>query len=183
MLSTPFGNLLFAANFAAEKHRGQRRKDGDASPYVNHPIAVATLLAVEGQVTDEGLLVAALLHDTIEDTDTSAAEIEAAFGNDVLQLVTEVTDDKSLPKQRRKELQIEHAPHISNRAKQLKIADKICNTRDINAESPANWDVARKIEYLDWAAKVVAGCRGINEPLDTLFDEQLAMAKSRIEPR
>jgi len=179
-VSTQFGNLLSAANFAAEKHRGQRRKDRDASPYINHPIAVATLLAVAGNVSDEALLIAALLHDTIEDTDTSAEEIEAAFGGDVLQLVKEVTDDKSLPKRRRKELQIEHAPHISARGKQLKIADKICNIRDMNLESPADWDVVRKAEYLDWAERVVAGCRGISDRLDQLFDQELADARARI---
>jgi guanosine-3',5'-bis(diphosphate) 3'-pyrophosphohydrolase len=127
--------LLRALAFAADRHRGQRRKDVDASPYINHPIAVAQALAEIGGVVDAATLVAALLHDTVEDTDTTLDEIEAWFGAEVRGLVAEVTDDKSLPKQRRKELQVEHAPHRSPKARLVKIADKLANLRDVAAAS------------------------------------------------
>ena len=69
-------NLLKAIEFASPKHSKQRRKDKDASPYINHPIAVTHLLADTGGVTDLMTLVAAVLHDTIEDTKTTAEELE-----------------------------------------------------------------------------------------------------------
>lgn len=172
--------LLRALQFASVKHRDQRRKDSDASPYINHPIAVAAVLAAEGQVTDDALLVAAALHDTVEDTETTFAELEEHFGVKVADLVRELTDDKTLEKQRRKELQIEHARSASDRAKQLKIADKICNIRDIAASPPAKWPVERRLQYLDWASQVVAGCRGVNSDLDAAFDETLARAREVI---
>ena len=122
-------------------------------------------------------MTAALLHHTVEDTVTSHDEITELFGKEVSDLVAEVTDDKSLPKQRRKQLQIENAPQKSDRAKQLKIADKICNVRDIDTTSPANWDADRKDQYLDWAVRVVDGCRGVNETLDQLFDQAITEAR------
>jgi guanosine-3',5'-bis(diphosphate) 3'-pyrophosphohydrolase len=170
--------LLHALDFAAERHRLQRRKDAEASPYINHPIAVARVLAETGQVADEALLLAAILHDTVEDTATSFDDLETQFGATVADLVREVTDDKSLPKERRKQLQIEHAASASAEAKQLKIADKICNLRDMASSPPAEWSVARRREYLDWAQAVVRGCRGVNERLDSAFDEALASARN-----
>jgi guanosine-3',5'-bis(diphosphate) 3'-pyrophosphohydrolase len=181
-MSTEVLQLLRAATFAAERHRAQRRKDIEASPYINHPLAVATLLAAEGGVTDVDLLVAALLHDTVEDTATSFDDLAEQFGIVVRDLVSEVTDDKSLPKERRKQLQIENAPNKSDRARQLKIADKTCNVRDIDDSSPAGWDHARKFQYLDWAEHVVAGCRGVNAELDRLFDVAIADARRRLYP-
>ena len=179
-MSNDISRLLLAATFAADKHRDQRRKNADASPYINHPLAVATVLANDGGVTDVELLTAALLHDTVEDTSTSHDEITELFGNEVSDLVSEVTDDKSLPKERRKQLQIENAPHKSDRAKQLKVADKICNVRDIDATSPANWDADRKAQYLDWAVRVIDGCRGVNQTLDQLFDQAITEARDRL---
>jgi guanosine-3',5'-bis(diphosphate) 3'-pyrophosphohydrolase len=180
IVSDEFSQLLIAASFAAGKHRDQRRKDIEASPYINHPLSVAELLATEGGSTDVELLVAAVLHDTVEDTATSLDELSQQFGPAISQLVAEVTDDKSLPKEQRKQLQIENAPHKSDRAKQLKIADKICNIRDINKQSPANWDTERKSQYLDWAVRVIAGCKGVNGKLDTLFDQTIDAARSRL---
>ncbi|MDP6467813.1 MAG: HD domain-containing protein [Pirellulaceae bacterium] len=179
-MSNELSHLLLAATFAADKHRDQRRKNADASPYVNHPLAVATVLAIDGGVTDVDLLTAALLHDTVEDTATSNDEIVELFDSEVSDLVNEVTDDKTLPKQRRKQLQIENAPHKSDRAKQLKIADKICNVRDIDVASPANWDADRKVQYLDWAVSVIDGCRGVNQTLDELFDQTITEARDRL---
>lgn len=168
--------LLRALAFAAEKHRDHRRKDANASPYINHLIAVARVLAEEGDVTDEDLLVAAILHDTVEDMDTSYAELEEQFGHRVAGIVREVTDDKTLAKEVRKRLQEEHAPHASAPAKQLKIADKICNIRDIVHSPPANWPAERKREYLLWTVRVVAGCREVNGRLDQAFDETVSVA-------
>jgi GTP diphosphokinase / guanosine-3',5'-bis(diphosphate) 3'-diphosphatase len=166
--------LLTAISFAADKHRNQKRKDQETSPYINHPIAVATVLANEGNVVDESILMAAILHDTVEDTKTTFEELEYLFGADVAGIVRELTDDKSLQKSVRKELQIEHAAHASPRAKQVKIADKICNIRDILNSPPHDWSVERKREYLEWAGKVVEGCRGVNSGLEKVFDELLA---------
>ncbi len=128
--------LLRALSFASVKHRNQRRKDAESSPYINHPIAVASVLSTECGVADEQLLVAAILHDTVEDTETTFEEIKEHFGVSVMHLVRELTDDKTLPKEERKRLQIEHARSASPAAKQLKIADKICNIRDISANPP-----------------------------------------------
>ncbi len=174
------GQLLKAIRFAAEKHRNQRRKDNDHSPYINHPIQVAETLWEVGGVRDPSTLVAAVLHDTLEDTETSPDEIRQRFGQEVLGLVLEVSDDKRLPKAERKRLQIVHAPHISPRAKNIKLADKICNIRDLIDTPPADWPVRRQREYLRWAEKVVAGLRGANPALEGLFDKELARGKSSL---
>ena len=169
-------HLLKAIAFAADRHRGQRRKDAEASPYINHPIAVATVLAVEGEVSDEVTLLAAALHDTVEDTQTTFEELEEHFGPEVAGLVRELTDDKSVSKKERKRLQIEHAPQASSRAKMLKIADKICNIRDITVSPPADWSLERRSEYLTWSEQVVAGCRHANAKLDQAFDKAITQA-------
>ena len=129
-------DLLDALAFAAHKHRNQRRKDVDASPYINHPIALARVLAVEVGVNDHKTLGAAILHDTVEDTETTLDELREHFGGKVADVVAEMTDDKSLPKQQRKELQVEYAPTLSKRAKLVKLADKICNLRDVATSPP-----------------------------------------------
>lgn len=162
--------LIKAIAFAAEKHKNQRRKDLEASPYINHPIALASILANEGGVTDINVLSAAILHDTIEDTETTAEELREQFGEKITSIVLEVTDDKSLDKAVRKLKQIEHAPHASPEAKLVKLADKIANLRDMKASPPHNWDEKRKKEYFDWAKKVIDGVRGSNKQLEDLFD-------------
>ena len=169
----PQVELLRAVGFAAERHRDQRRKGADRSPYINHPIAVAELLAQVGGISDLATLQAAILHDTIEDTETTPEELEEVFGAEIRDLVVEVTDDQRLPKPVRKRLQIEHGPHLSERARMIKIADKICNVRDIAHSPPTEWSMERRVEYLDWAANVVDGCRGVNEHLERYFDEVL----------
>jgi (p)ppGpp synthase/HD superfamily hydrolase len=169
--------LLKAATFAAHRHRHQRRKDADASPYINHPIEVAEILARIGGVDDVTVLQAALLHDTVEDTQTSPDELKREFGSTVRKLVEEVTDDQALPRAERKRLQIEHAPHLSARAKLIEVADKISNVREMMCTPPKAWDQRRRVEYLDWAAKVVAGCRGTNRALERHFDALLREAQ------
>jgi len=163
--------VMRAAQFAAEKHRHQRRKDAHASPYINHPIALAHLLANEGGIDDPEVLCAALLHDTIEDTETTAEELHAEFGAAITAIVLEVTDDTTLPKEERKRLQIVHTPHASHKAKLVKLADKICNLRDIISSPPAKWPLERKQEYFDWTVKVVAGARDAHPRLAAIFDE------------
>ena len=155
--------------FAADKHRHQRRKDAAASPYINHPIALANLLKREG-VDDTAVLCAALLHDTIEDTNTTADELRVAFGEVITAVVLEVTDDKNLDRAERKRLQVQHARALSDRAKLVKLADKICNVYDIVAAPPAHWTLARKREYLRWAKDVVDGLRGAHPGLEAIFD-------------
>ena len=171
------GLILKATRFAAEKHCDQRRKDSKSSPYINHPIQVAETLSTLGELSDITLLVASILHDTVEDTGTKPDEIRAAFGEDVLALVLEVTDDKSLPKQVRKQLQVENAPHKSRNAKLLKLADKICNLHDILASPPDDWSLERRREYILWTEQVVAGLRGVNARLENQYDELLEEGK------
>jgi guanosine-3',5'-bis(diphosphate) 3'-pyrophosphohydrolase len=165
-----FALLFRALAFAAHKHRDQRRKDAQASPYINHPIALAEVLAREGGVTDIEVLAAALLHDTIEDTDTSLEELRAEFGERIAGMVAEVTDDKELPKAERKRLQIEHAAGISDGAKLVKLADKICNLRDVADRPPAGWDLQRRQEYFEWARQVIDRLRGAHPALEAAFD-------------
>ncbi len=163
--------LLRAISFAAAKHRDQRRKDLAASPYINHPIALANVLANEAGVEDERVLVAAVLHDTVEDTETTEQELVNEFGQEIAGIVLEVTDDKTLPKAERKRLQIEHAGAVSPRAKLVKLADKICNLRDLASSPPADWSLQRKRDYFDWAKAVVDGLRGSHPRLEAIFDE------------
>jgi guanosine-3',5'-bis(diphosphate) 3'-pyrophosphohydrolase len=165
--------LLQALHFSAEKHRHQRRKDRLSSPYINHPIEVTTVLATVGGVTDLETLVAAVLHDTIEDTATTGDELERRFGRAVRRLVEEVTDDKRLPKAERKRLQIVHARGASHRAKLIKLGDKICNVRDVTHAPPDGWDVQRRREYLEWTEQVVEGCRGASASLERCYDQAL----------
>ena len=150
--------VLKAAQFAALKHRDQRRKDVEASPYINHPISVARVIAEVGGVDDPEILVAALLHDTLEDTDTSSEELDEEFGERVRKLVEEVTDDKGLPKGARKERQIDHAANISQGAVLIKLGDKISNVLDVTNSPPTNWSLERRKDYLDWAEAVINNC-------------------------
>ena len=178
---TEVGQLLRAVLFSAHKHRGQRRKDEDASPYINHPIEVAELMANIGGVSDLPALMAAILHDTVEDTRSTFLELEEAFGHDVRLLVEEVTEDKNLPKDERKRLQIEHAQQLSERAKQIRIADKISNVCDVTHTPPSKWSLERRREYLRWAERVVEGCRGSNANLEHRFDEVLQEGWLKLE--
>lgn len=172
MKSQSTESLVFdALAFAAHKHRDQRRKDGHASPYINHPISLAQVLSVEGGVTDAKTLIAAVLHDTIEDTETTYNELRARFGKVVADVVAEVTDDKALPKAERKRLQVVHAPHRTRRAALVKLADKICNLRDVAHNPPVGWPLERRREYFDWANAVVDALPPVSKRLRMTFDE------------
>lgn len=167
--------LSQALCFAAEKHKFQMRKDL-RTPYINHPLQVLAVLIEEGQVESEDILLAAVLHDTLEDTETTPEELTHIFGESVCRLVQEVSDDKSLPKAERKALQISHAPNLSPEAKQIKLADKICNLRDLLSQSPQDWPLERKQAYFKWAEAVAVGLRGVNPKLEALFEHTLAQA-------
>ena len=173
--------ILKALSFSARKHKDQRRKGPEGSPYINHPIDVAETLWNIGGVREISIIVAAILHDTVEDTETTLHEIEEHFGPVVRSLVQEVTDDKSLPKPERKRLQIEHAPHLSRGAQQIKLADKISNINDVAFSPPAHWPHQRRVDYLTWANNVVSGLRGCNKPMEELFDKTMARARLRLQ--
>jgi guanosine-3',5'-bis(diphosphate) 3'-pyrophosphohydrolase len=165
------GTFIKALSFAAEKHRNQRRKDAKASPYINHPIELADVLANEGNVTDIDTLCAAVLHDTIEDTEATEGELKEIFGERITAIVIDVTDDKSLPYDDRKESQVRHAPNSLPEAKLVKLADKICNLRNILSAPPVEWSEDRKDKYFKWAELVVQGIRGAHPGLERIFDE------------
>ncbi|XP_043467989.1 guanosine-3',5'-bis(diphosphate) 3'-pyrophosphohydrolase MESH1 isoform X2 [Leptopilina heterotoma] len=162
--------IVRCTNFAALKHSKQRRKNIEQTPYINHPIGVANILIEEGNCYDAVVILAALLHDTVEDTDTTFDEIEQEFGKDVRNVVAEVTDDKTLSKLERKSMQIKKAPNSTNRAKLVKLADKLYNLRDLRKETPIGWTSERVNDYFKWAKAVINGCRGTNKNLETLLD-------------
>ncbi|XP_055333827.1 guanosine-3',5'-bis(diphosphate) 3'-pyrophosphohydrolase MESH1-like [Paramacrobiotus metropolitanus] len=160
------GLLLRTTNFAAIKHKNQRRKDPEKTPYINHPVGVAHILAAEGGVTDITVLQAAVLHDTVEDTDTTLDEIEQHFGAHVRSIVAEVTDNKALAPADRKRQQIEKAPHVSFQAKLVKLADKLYNLRDLYRTRPEGWPEERAQQYFVWAGRVIEGLLGTNQPIE-----------------
>ena len=172
--------LLEAANFAAIKHKDQRRKNAEKTPYINHPIGVAHILSNEAGITDCEVLAGALLHDTVEDTNTTFEELESKFGSAIRRIVEECSDDKSLGKEERKRKQIEHAPHCSSKAKLVKLADKVYNLRDLNRETPQGWSTDRVHEYFVWASKVFDGLKGTNETLDKLYKDLLKGRKVEV---
>lgn len=171
--------VIKCVNFAAVKHKDQRRKDELATPYINHPLGVANILVQEGDVHDPLVLLAAILHDTVEDTDTNFEELEREFGVAVSNVVREVTDDKNLPKLERKRLQVLNAPNRTKEAKLVTLADKLYNLRDIEKGPPNGWSTERVYAYIKWAKEVIDGCRGINrnleKELDVIFDKYLAV--------
>ena len=175
--------ILNAADFAAYKHRNQRRKDEEKTPYINHPIAVARAISEIGNIEDPEVLVAALLHDTLEDTKTTPEELIDNFGERVCNLVQEVTDDKSLPKMDRKQKQIEHAKELSEGAALIKLGDKISNVTDITNTPPANWDNVRREDYFNWAEKVIDNCPKVNEKLENYFAEVIKTGRDEINEK
>jgi guanosine-3',5'-bis(diphosphate) 3'-pyrophosphohydrolase len=171
MIDEDLSLLVKAMAFAANKHRDQRRKDECASPYINHPLALVDVLVHEGGVVEIDIIVAALLHDTIEDTDTTGGEIERAFGAAIRSIVEEVTDDIRLERAQRKRAQVEKAPFLSPQARAVKLADKICNLRDVVSNPPAGWGLERRQAYFDWAKEVIDGLRGLHGTLEEVFDQ------------
>ena len=174
-------DLMRALDFATRKHSDQRRKGVNGEPYVNHVAEVARMLAEATGGEDPALVIAGLLHDTVEDTDATREEIAQAFGEDVAALVAEVSDDKGLMQAERKRRQVASAPNKSTRAKMLKLADKTSNLRSIVSDPPADWDLERKRDYLAWSEEVVAGCRGVNAQLEAWFDEAASEVRATLD--
>lgn len=172
--------ILQAVEFAAHKHKDQRRKDKQASPYINHPVKVALVIAEIGGIKDPDVLAAAILHDTLEDTDTTPEELEQRFGKKISAMVEEVSDDNSLPRIERKLKQVEHAPHLSKGATLVKLGDKICNVADLIIAPPANWNIDRKTEYLDWAEQVIKHCKPVNKHLEAHFSKVIASSRKQL---
>jgi GTP diphosphokinase / guanosine-3',5'-bis(diphosphate) 3'-diphosphatase len=175
--------ILDAAFFSARKHTHQRRKNIEDIPYINHPLEVAHLLSSVGGITDEEILCAALLHDTVEDTGTSASEIETLFGPVVTGYVLEVSDNKALPKAERKKLQVKHAKSLSKGATLIKLADRISNLRSIAAESPKGWPVQRQLEYFKWSLEVFDQLPETNLPLEELFRKEFKEGYNKVFAR
>ena len=172
--------ILAAAIFAAEKHRDQIRKDHRGSPYITHPLAVAQILWEIGDIQETNTLLAAILHDTLEDTPTTQAEIAHHFGEIVLAIVLEVSDDKSLPRMERKRRQVLHAPELSRPARLVKLGDKLANCSDVLESPPNGWDLIRRQEYVQWSADVIAQIRGVNPPLERAFDAVIHEAETEL---
>ncbi|CAG8579310.1 8896_t:CDS:2, partial [Funneliformis caledonium] len=168
--SFDISKLIDTIDFAAKKHSFQKRNDPQGTPYINHPIGVAKNLTDAG-IYDFATIQAAILHDTVEDTDTSFEEIEQQFGREVRDIVAECTDDKTLVKSERKRLQIETTPHKSKKAKEVKLADKLYNLRDVQRMAPVGWSKNRIQEYFIWAKQVTDGARGTNQKLEDQLDE------------
>jgi guanosine-3',5'-bis(diphosphate) 3'-pyrophosphohydrolase len=167
-----------AAALAARRHNGMQRKGRDNEPYINHLAEVANLLSVATDGADAELVAAGWLHDTIEDTDTTHEELAGIFGERVAALVTEVSDDMTLPKDERRRRQIDSAPKKTASARLIKIADKISNIQARIVPDPDQNERDDLFDYADWAEKVVNGCRGENAVLDRIFDETLKIARS-----
>ncbi|WP_432715926.1 HD domain-containing protein [Xanthobacter autotrophicus] len=173
--------VVRALAFATLRHADQRRKGRRAQPYVNHLAEVALLVSEATGGTDAALVAAALLHDVVEDQDVTAAEIEATFGTDVAALVMEVTDDKKLEAAERKRMQVAHAPHLSARAKVLKLADKTANLRSLAEDPPQDWSLARARAYVEWSRAVVEGLAGACPALEAAFEQAAGEATAAIE--
>ncbi|MBF0368191.1 MAG: bifunctional (p)ppGpp synthetase/guanosine-3',5'-bis(diphosphate) 3'-pyrophosphohydrolase [Magnetococcales bacterium] len=174
---TDLSLLLTGIRLASFWHRDQRRRDPFGTPYINHPLGVLDILHNEGGVTDTVTLLGGLLHDTIEDTDATAEELRDHFGEEVRDLVLEVSDDKSLPKLRRKQLQIETAFHKPLPAKLIKLADMIHNLRDLVAAPPQSWSLERRQGYVVWAQAVAVGLAGAHGGLELKMRQALTEAK------
>ncbi|MBI3509186.1 MAG: bifunctional (p)ppGpp synthetase/guanosine-3',5'-bis(diphosphate) 3'-pyrophosphohydrolase [Bacteroidetes bacterium] len=162
--------LIDAILFASECHSGQVRKDGH-TPYINHPLEVMHLLISEGGIDDHEILIAAVLHDVVEDTQVTGQDIREKFGKRVEKIVLELTDDKSLSKDERKKAQLDSAASLSREARFIRLSDKICNVYDILYAPPGNWGMDRRRDYLFWAEAVIEKIKGINEPLEKKFAE------------
>ena len=174
------GLLLAAAHFSADKHRDQRRKGSRNTPYINHPLEVAERLNRVGGIEDATILAAAILHDTIEDTETTPEELSASFSPAIAAIVEDLTDDKDLHWTDRKRREIEHAARVSPAAKLIKLSDKTSNVADTVSNPPGDWTLQRRRDYLLFAEKVAEGCRGINAALDAEFDRVLAQARTKL---
>jgi guanosine-3',5'-bis(diphosphate) 3'-pyrophosphohydrolase len=174
-------NLLNAVIFATKKHQGQKRKGKNQDPYIFHPLNVAKVIMEIGQIVDQGIVIAAILHDTLEDTTATRKELARCFGQKVTDIVDEVTDNKKLDKNERKRLQVVHAPSLSYEARVVKLGDKLVNCRDILSSPPAGWSKKRMRNYIQWAFDVIAQIRGTNAQLEDAFDTLVIQAEKQLD--
>ncbi|KAI6203563.1 hypothetical protein M3Y94_00571700 [Aphelenchoides besseyi] len=165
--------VLKAADFAARRHRQQKRKDLKQTPYINHPVGVAHILTDIGDVKDTVTLVAALLHDTVEDTKTTIEEIEWEFGTEVRSIVAELTEDKTLPREQRKKIAVDKADQLSSKARVIQLADKLYNLRDLERAIPIGWSKGHVREYVDWSRELVQKIRNTNEAIEAELDDTI----------
>ena len=167
-------DLMKAVDFAARKHKDQRREDRLETPFINHPIGVANILTHEAGIEDLAVLQTALLHDTVEDTETTFEEIEDNFGREVRDIVFEVTDDMELHYKERKRLQIVNGSTLMYKSKLVRLADKLYNLRDLHVVPPVTWSDERIQENFQWAAQVIGQMKGTDEVLEAKLAEELA---------
>uniref|UniRef100_A0A8R1XYA5 Guanosine-3',5'-bis(diphosphate) 3'-pyrophosphohydrolase MESH1 n=1 Tax=Onchocerca volvulus TaxID=6282 RepID=A0A8R1XYA5_ONCVO len=163
--------IIKAVDLAARRHRKQRRKDATQTPYVNHPIGVAYILTNEGQITDTATVIAAILHDTVEDTKTTDEEIRRMFGDEIADIVKECTVVKSIKREIRMKSQLEKASKLSRKAKLVQLADKLYNIRDIERCTPCGWTKQHVAEYISFAKDLLSNIRGTHDYLETALDD------------
>ena len=169
--------LLEALDFAAQRHSAQRRKGPDAAPYVNHLIEVAMLVASVGQIDDDDVLIAAVLHDVLEDTPTQAEEVSARFGARVCGFVEALSDDKALPRKRRREITLEELPEMEALVKVIKLADLASNIKLL----PQAWSDERKLEYLEWSERAATICSVECQPLADLYWQRAGATRAALQ--
>lgn len=169
--------VLEAVGFAAEGHNGQLRENPEKTPYIIHPIRVTEHLMTIANVHERDILVAALLHDTVEDTKITFADIQKSFGTTAEGYVRELTDNMSLPQEERMKLQIETAPKKSLAAAQIKLADKYDNLKSLQSNPPATWDQKKIDEYFLSAKKVTSSLPAANVPLKKAVDDVISQYK------
>ncbi len=174
-------NLLNAVIFATKKHQGQKRKGKNQDPYIFHPLNVAKVIMEIGHIVDQDIVIAAVLHDTLEDTTATIKELTKYFGLKVTDIVAEVSDDKSLDKNERKQRQVRHAPSLTYGARVVKLGDKLVNCRDILSSPPAGWSKRRMQEYIQWAFDVIEQIRGTNNYLEAAFDTLVIEAEEQLD--
>ncbi|KAM3718084.1 Guanosine-3',5'-bis(diphosphate) 3'-pyrophosphohydrolase MESH1 [Dirofilaria immitis] len=165
--------IIKAVDLAARRHRQQRRKDAIQTPYVNHPIGVAYILTNEGQITDTATIIAAILHDIVEDTKTTDKEIRETFGDEVADIVKECTVVKSVKREIRMKSQLQKASELSHKAKLVQLADKLYNIRDIERCIPFGWTKQNVTEYVLFAKNLLSSIRGIHGPLENALDDAI----------
>jgi (p)ppGpp synthase/HD superfamily hydrolase len=176
-------HLIFRAlSYAAQQHATHKRKGREALPYINHPIKVSTIITQYVPDASNELIAAAVLHDVVEDSETTVEDLKNMFGATIASIVEEVSDDKFLPKKEAKQKQIQNAPHLSHNAKLIRICDKIANVRDICGEDvPNDWDYKTKIEYLNWAEEVVNAMGKFHDELEFTFKDEVRWGRLKIK--
>ncbi|HEC60508.1 hypothetical protein LCGC14_0950780 [marine sediment metagenome] len=169
--------LIEAFLFAAQAHKEQRRKGNGGAPYINHLIEVVSLLSSTAKVDDTDILIAAALHDILEDTPITVTEITKRYGSNVLSYVQAVSDDKALTLIERRAKQLKSMNESSDPIKYIKLADHCSNI----ASLPPTWDKQRLKEYIGWSQSVAEKCFDVSEPLAVEYRKRYLVALRHIE--